>query len=347
MSSQTIGVEFASKIIRLGTGPRRKRIKFQLWDTAGTERFRAVSRSYYRGAAGAILVYDIASSASFEALPTFLMDARALASPNLTVLLAGNKSDLTTADGSITANGRPGGQYDPSYITHQPSYPPSSSDSKHLKSESISQQEPSVDNPSTSFPLQSNFPSTTDPAATTTTTLAGARQTATIAPEGREVAPETATRWASKSQIPLAIEVSALSGDKVDELFTRLARMILTKIELGEIDPDDPQSGIHYGDADAYAWARDAGGRGGGSIRSIDDDDDDDEDGDGNVAVSLRRRRGAPRRNNRGWMGDGNRSGGSKRWTTGANLSEWGDVFRLPLSSNRRRRGSGGGACQC
>ena len=68
----------------------------QLWDTAGTERFRSVSRSYYRGAAGAILVYDITSHASFRAIQPFLNDARALASPNLTMLLVGNKLDLAS-----------------------------------------------------------------------------------------------------------------------------------------------------------------------------------------------------------------------------------------------------------
>ncbi|KAJ9646485.1 GTPase Ypt4 [Coniosporium tulheliwenetii] len=65
LSSQTIGVEFASKVVRVGSGSRRKRIKLQLWDTAGTERFRSVSRSYYRGAAGAVLVYDVSDPASF------------------------------------------------------------------------------------------------------------------------------------------------------------------------------------------------------------------------------------------------------------------------------------------
>ena len=79
LTSQTIGVEFASKILRLGTPPNHTRIKLQLWDTAGTERFRSVSRSYYRGAAGALLVYDTTSRASFSNLPTFLHDARALA----------------------------------------------------------------------------------------------------------------------------------------------------------------------------------------------------------------------------------------------------------------------------
>src|SRR6201996_2632723 len=99
LSSQTIGVEFSSKIVKVGgssgTGQRAKRIKLQLWDTAGTERFRSVSRSYYRGAAGAILVYDITSHSSFRSLPPFLSDARALASPQLTTLLAGNKSDIS------------------------------------------------------------------------------------------------------------------------------------------------------------------------------------------------------------------------------------------------------------
>merc|ERR1711879_906953 len=54
-SPHTIGVEFGTRIIELGT----KKIKLQIWDTAGQERFRAVTRSYYRGAAGALLVYDI------------------------------------------------------------------------------------------------------------------------------------------------------------------------------------------------------------------------------------------------------------------------------------------------
>ncbi|KAH9919092.1 ras-domain-containing protein [Fomitopsis serialis] len=82
-SQHTIGVEFSSRTIRLG----EKRIKLQLWDTAGQERFRSVTRSYYRGAAGAILVYDITSRASFQNLSRWLADARALASPHLVTVL--------------------------------------------------------------------------------------------------------------------------------------------------------------------------------------------------------------------------------------------------------------------
>ncbi|KAJ5326132.1 Small GTPase superfamily Ras type, partial [Penicillium brevicompactum] len=197
LSSQTIGVEFASRIVKLGTGPRRRRIKLQLWDTAGTERFRSVSRSYYRGAAGAILIYDLASHASFTSLPTFLMDARALASPNLSVILAGNKLDLADED-------RP---------------PPTPS---------------SVSSRVSSIPWESgSMRSSSSP---------GTRLTATRA--DREVSAQETELWAAKCNIPVAVEVSALTGDGVEEVFTRLARIILTKIELGEIDPDDPSSGI-------------------------------------------------------------------------------------------------------
>ncbi|KAI5121253.1 hypothetical protein M0805_002298 [Coniferiporia weirii] len=88
-AQHTIGVEFSSRTIKLG----EKRIKLQLWDTAGQERFRSVTRSYYRGAAGAILVYDITSRSSYANLSRWLDDARALASPHLVTVLVGNKAD--------------------------------------------------------------------------------------------------------------------------------------------------------------------------------------------------------------------------------------------------------------
>ncbi|KAK7873199.1 hypothetical protein R5R35_006409 [Gryllus longicercus] len=81
-SSHTIGVEFGSKIVNVGG----KSVKLQIWDTAGQERFR--------GAAGALLVYDITNRESFNALANWLSDARTLASPNIVILLVGNKRDL-------------------------------------------------------------------------------------------------------------------------------------------------------------------------------------------------------------------------------------------------------------
>lgn len=89
-SSYTIGVEFGSKIVNVGG----KSVKLQIWDTAGQERFRSVTKGYYRGAAGALLVYDITSRDSFNALSTWLNDAKTLASPNIVILLVGNKKDL-------------------------------------------------------------------------------------------------------------------------------------------------------------------------------------------------------------------------------------------------------------
>ncbi|KAI1164677.1 P-loop containing nucleoside triphosphate hydrolase protein [Nemania serpens] len=221
LSSQTIGVEFATKIFKVGTGARRKRVKLQLWDTAGTERFRSVSRSYYRGAAGAIMVYDVTSHNTFRTLQPFLNDTRALASPNVTVLLVGNKLDLAN---------------DALIDTSIPPPTPSSTGS--------------------------NFPYGT-PASIASTGL-GAQMRATVAPEGREVSPEEASRWASGVNIPVTMEVSAFSGEGVDEVFGRLARMILTKIELGEIDPDDPMSGIQYGDGGTW----NAGASDGASVKS-------------------------------------------------------------------------------
>jgi Ras-related protein Rab-4B len=83
-------VEFGSKIINI----QSNNIKLQIWDTAGQERFRSVTRSYYRGAAGALLVYDITSRLSYNNLRTWLEDARTLASAGIVIILVGNKKDL-------------------------------------------------------------------------------------------------------------------------------------------------------------------------------------------------------------------------------------------------------------
>jgi Ras-related protein Rab-4B len=86
----TIGVEFGSKTLFLGG----ERVKLQIWDTAGQERFRSVCHSYYRGATGALLVYDITDEESFDNLPRWLDDVRALAGPHVSIVLCGNKADL-------------------------------------------------------------------------------------------------------------------------------------------------------------------------------------------------------------------------------------------------------------
>ena len=268
MSSQTIGVEFSSKIIKVGTGARRKRIKLQLWDTAGTERFRSVSRSYYRGAAGAILVYDLSSMLSFNALPTFLNDARALASPNLTLLLAGNKVDLASENPLDSS-----GHEESSHVRHIGRNP------RILNESGMDIGQLSSHHSSIGYDLSSHL-------------------TAAVPSEGREVASEEASRWASRASIPASVEVSALTGEGVENVFSRLAAMILTKIELGEIDPSDPTSGIQYGDGGGF----------------------DDVESIKSVRTSKRR-------------GPGNDAAGS--WISG--LSGWEAVFGLDSTRGPRR----------
>ncbi|CAO3568389.1 unnamed protein product [Mortierella alpina] len=86
----TIGVEFGARFVSVAG----KQIKLQIWDTAGQESFRSITRSYYRGAAGALLVYDITRRDTFKHLTTWLEDARQHANANTTIMLIGNKSDL-------------------------------------------------------------------------------------------------------------------------------------------------------------------------------------------------------------------------------------------------------------
>jgi len=81
-------------------------VKLQCWDTAGTESFRSITRSYYRGAAGCLLVYDVTSRNSFNNARSWLADVREHADPHLTCILVGNKVDLvsnSSGDGGIGA----------------------------------------------------------------------------------------------------------------------------------------------------------------------------------------------------------------------------------------------------
>jgi len=86
----TIGVEFGARMVNI----ENKQIKLQIWDTAGQESFRSITRSYYRGAAGALLVYDITRRETFDHLATWLDDARQHSNSNMEIMLIGNKSDL-------------------------------------------------------------------------------------------------------------------------------------------------------------------------------------------------------------------------------------------------------------
>jgi len=86
----TIGVEFGARMVTIDD----KSIKLQIWDTAGQESFRSITRSYYRGAAGALLVYDITRRDTFNHLTRWLEEALQNGNKNMTIMLIGNKSDL-------------------------------------------------------------------------------------------------------------------------------------------------------------------------------------------------------------------------------------------------------------
>lgn len=91
----TIGVEFGAKILTIN-GPEDKKydIKLQIWDTAGQESFKSITRSYYRDAAGVMLVFDISKRDSFEHLTRWMEDIANFSGENANIILIGNKSDL-------------------------------------------------------------------------------------------------------------------------------------------------------------------------------------------------------------------------------------------------------------
>lgn len=97
----TIGVEFSARMIVVDG----KHIKLHIWDTAGQETFRSVARSYYRGANGCIVVYDITNRDSFEVLDSFLQEAKANVPPDCVMILVGNKADLEAYRQVPTAEG--------------------------------------------------------------------------------------------------------------------------------------------------------------------------------------------------------------------------------------------------
>lgn len=86
----TIGVEFGGKTVDI----RGKQIKIQIWDTAGQEAFQAITRTYYKGAIGALLVYDITRRETFEHIAKWLNEVKTNGSKDICCILVGNKKDL-------------------------------------------------------------------------------------------------------------------------------------------------------------------------------------------------------------------------------------------------------------
>lgn len=77
---------------------KQRHMKLSLWDTAGQETYKSVTRSYFRGASGALLVFDISRRPTFTHVKDWLSDLRAIAEPDIVVILVGNKSDLAQGE---------------------------------------------------------------------------------------------------------------------------------------------------------------------------------------------------------------------------------------------------------
>lgn len=123
----TIGVEFGSRVVPVGppasnslnidldntasslspsqvaannlpgkNGSTQKKMKLSLWDTAGQETYKSVTRSYFRGASGALLVFDITRPSTFASVTSWLHDLRQIAEEGIVVVLVGNKCDLAS-----------------------------------------------------------------------------------------------------------------------------------------------------------------------------------------------------------------------------------------------------------
>jgi Ras-related protein Rab-1A len=88
----TIGVDFFMKSMKIDD----KLIKLQLWDTAGTEKFKSITTGYYRGANAAFIVFDLTSRKSFESVSEWIENYYKYSNPDYErhVILIGNKSDL-------------------------------------------------------------------------------------------------------------------------------------------------------------------------------------------------------------------------------------------------------------
>jgi small GTP-binding protein len=86
----TIGAAFTTQTVRLD----KDVIKFEIWDTAGQERYHSLAPMYYRGAAAALVVYDITSEESFQRAQTWIEELHRQGNPDIVIGLAGNKCDL-------------------------------------------------------------------------------------------------------------------------------------------------------------------------------------------------------------------------------------------------------------
>ncbi len=85
----TIGAAFLTQTVQLADAT----VRYELWDTAGQERYRTLAPMYYRGAAAAVVVYDVTNPSSFEGAKSWVRELQKKGEPGVVIALAGNKAD--------------------------------------------------------------------------------------------------------------------------------------------------------------------------------------------------------------------------------------------------------------
>ena len=98
----TIGVEFGAKNVEIGD----KLYRVQIWDTAGQENFRSITRAYYKNSVCALVVYDISKRETFDNISTWIEDCRNQSPKTIYMVLVGNKSDLEESRQVSTEEGQ-------------------------------------------------------------------------------------------------------------------------------------------------------------------------------------------------------------------------------------------------
>ncbi len=86
----TVGVEFGAKKLEINGN----NIKAQIWDTAGQERYKSITNAYYKGAKGALIVFDITRPSSFESVDKWITELKSKCDVDVSIIMIGNKCDL-------------------------------------------------------------------------------------------------------------------------------------------------------------------------------------------------------------------------------------------------------------
>ena len=99
----TIGLDYRLKSMTLKSG---KKIKLQIWDTAGQDRYRSITKNYYKGANGIILIYDITNSETYDNVENWISQIKEESSPNVIIYIVGNKIDMENERKVTTEEGK-------------------------------------------------------------------------------------------------------------------------------------------------------------------------------------------------------------------------------------------------